>query len=107
MTEKKYKLTKESIKFNGKKLYRIEALKDFADVKKGEKGSFIESESNLSHDGDAWVSDNAKVFGNARVYCDARISDNARVTSNVEVSDNAKVSGNAVVYGNAKVSGKR
>ena len=46
MAEKKYKLTEESISFNGKTLYRIEALKDFADVKKGEKGGFIESESN-------------------------------------------------------------
>ena len=35
--EKKYKLTEESISFNGKTLHRIEALKDFADVKKGDK----------------------------------------------------------------------
>ena len=37
-TEKKYKLTDESINFCGRKLYRIEALKDFSDVEKGEKG---------------------------------------------------------------------
>ena len=99
MEEKKYKLTKESINFNGKTLYRIKAIRDFGLIKKGDNGGFIETESNLSHDGDAWISGDAKVFGNAEV------SDNARVTSNVEVSDNAKVSGNAVVYGNAKVSG--
>ena len=32
--EKKYKLTDETIEVNGKILYRIEALKDFSDVKK-------------------------------------------------------------------------
>ena len=36
--EKKYKLTKESIKFNGKTLYRIESLRDFGTIKKGQKG---------------------------------------------------------------------
>ena len=46
--EKKYKLTKESINRWGKTLYRIEALKDFGNVKKGDKGGYIESEVNLS-----------------------------------------------------------
>lgn len=35
---KKYRLTTESILLCfGKKLYRIEALKDFGDIRKGEK----------------------------------------------------------------------
>ena len=36
--EKKYKLTDETIEVNGKTLYRIEALKDFSNIKKGDKG---------------------------------------------------------------------
>ena len=36
--EKKYKLTDETIEVNGKTLYRIEALKDFSNVKKETKG---------------------------------------------------------------------
>ena len=36
--EKKYKLTDETIEVNGKTLYRIEALKDFSNVKKKTKG---------------------------------------------------------------------
>ena len=39
--EKKYKLTDETINVDGKTLYRIEALKDFSDVKKGDKGGCI------------------------------------------------------------------
>ena len=71
--EKKYKLTDETINVCGKKLCRIEALKDFIDVEKGDKGGFIEDEHNLSHDGNSWVFDNAIVCGNARVYGNAKI----------------------------------
>lgn len=34
---KKYKLTEEWIVRHSRKLYRIEAIKNFADVKKGER----------------------------------------------------------------------
>ena len=52
-TEKKYKLTDECITLGDKKLYLIEALRDFSDVKKGDKGGFVENERNLSqHGGD-------------------------------------------------------
>ena len=36
--DKKYKLTNESIIYNGRKLYRIKALKNFSNVKKGDLG---------------------------------------------------------------------
>ena len=63
MMDKKYKLTDEAIQHCGKTLYRIEALIDFGDVDKGDKGGFVESEENLSHDGNCWVYDNANVYG--------------------------------------------
>ena len=66
--EKKYKLTDETIEVEGKALYRIEALKDFCEIKKGDKGGFIESEDNLSHEGNAWVYDDARVYDNSWVY---------------------------------------
>ena len=93
--EKKYKLTEETINVNGKTLYRIEALRDFNDVKKGNKGGFIEKESNLSQSDDCWVDGNAMVYGNARVY------DNAIVYWHAEVYGDAVVCDNAVVCGNA------
>ena len=34
----KYKLTDETIELNGKTLFRIQALKDFGDVKAGDLG---------------------------------------------------------------------
>ena len=68
MDEKKYKLTNETITFLGKVLRRIEALKDFADVKKGDKGGFIESEENLSQKDNCWIYDNAIVYENTKIY---------------------------------------
>ena len=60
-------------------LYQIRALIDFGKVKAGDLGGWIESEANLSQDGNAWVFDNAVVFGNARVFGNAVVSGDAWV----------------------------
>ena len=88
---KKYRLTDEKIIVGCRTLYRIQALRDFGDVKEGEFGGWIESEKNLSHEGSAWISGNARVSGNACVYGDAR------------VYGDAQVSGDAWVYGDADI----
>ena len=67
---KKYKFTDETKKSCGKILHRIRAIRSFNGVKKGQLGGFIESENNLSHDGNAWICSNAEVYGNVRVYGD-------------------------------------
>ena len=93
---KKFELTAEFVtNVFGKKLFRIKALVAFGNVEKGELGGFIENEDNLSHDGNAWVSGDAKVFG------DARVSGNAWVSGDAQVFGNAQVSGDAQVFGNA------
>lgn len=102
---KKYKLTDETINLNGATLYRIEALKDFGEIKKGDKGGFIESENNLAHEGNAWVSDNAHVYGDACVFDNARVYNNAFVSGYAQVYGNAFVYGNAWLYGNTRVCG--
>ena len=114
---KKYKLTEESIIYFGKTLYRIEALKDFANVKKGDKGGYVQSDENLSQEGNCWISDNAIVYdyalvsGNAKVsgytlvYDNAQVCDKAIVAYNAKVFDNAQVCGNAQVSGSTKIYG--
>ena len=62
---KKYELTDETIDVSGTTLHRIKALKDFGNVKKGELGGYVESEHNLSQEGNCWVCGNAKVCGDA------------------------------------------
>ena len=102
--EMKYKLTEESINYCGRTLYRIEALKDFGIVKKGDKGGYVQSDENLSQEEDCWISDNAKVFDSAVVYNNAKVFDNAYVYGDAYVYGNALVSGDAKVYDYAKVS---
>lgn len=80
-------------------LRRIRALKDFANVKAGDLGGWIENEGNLSQDGVCWIFGNAKVYGNAQVY------GNAWVYGNACVSGSAQVCGNSQIYGNAWVCG--
>ena len=116
---KKYELV-ESSKIISRNviLYRIKALVDIPNiVKAGELGGYIESEKNLSHEGNCWVGDdayiyenakvygNATVYGNAQVYGDAYIYENAQVFGNAKVYGDAQVSGNAKVYGDARVYG--
>ena len=75
----KYKLTDVKINFMGKTLFQIEAVKCFGDIVKGQKGGFIEKESNLSQFCNAWVHGNAKVYGDAEVYGNAWVSGDAEV----------------------------
>ena len=100
---KKYVLTNDTIKIGRKTLHRIVALKAFSNVKIGDLGGYVESESNLSQEGDCWVDDNARVYDNAEVYGNAHVYDNADVYGNARVHGNAEVCGNARVYGNADV----
>ena len=101
---KKYKLTDN----RQNNLYQIQALIDIPkfNVKAGDLGGWIQKESNLSHIGNAWVSDDARVYDDAWVSGDARISDNAWIYGYANVYGDAWVSGDANVYGNAFVFDK-
>ena len=101
---KKYELTTNTKMCFGRKLYQIKALKDFGDVKAGDLGGYIEKEENLSHDGDAWVYDNACVLCNAYVFDNARVYDNALIYDNAWISGDARASDDALVSGNARIS---
>lgn len=112
MAQPKYKLNRDiDIKVGERTLYVVEALRDFSDVSCGDLGGFVESESNLSHDGDCWVYDSAMVYDKARVNRDAKIKDQAAVRDYATVSDKAIISGQAeifqraLVYENAIVDG--
>ena len=54
---KNFKLTEEKKVVNGVTVYRIECVKDLRQMKKGDKGGFVESLNNI-HD-DALVCGNA------------------------------------------------
>ena len=102
---RKYELLKEDyILYKGAKLYRIKALKSFGDIKKGDLGGYIQSESNLSHKGNCWVYKGGQISENCRVYGNAKISGNVIVNDWACVSGNAEIFGNIKIFGNAKIS---
>lgn len=122
--EPKYELVGQEGKF-----WRIRALKDFecvdgTKVKAGDIGGLIQSEDNLSQEGNCWVAeyatvsgkaqvfDNAKigggmvsVSGHAKVYGDAFVDGASEVTGWAEVYDNAVLSGSVKITGHSKVHG--
>ncbi len=121
---RKYELIKDDtiiIKTNNGKgrineervLYRVRALIDIPElcVRAGHLGGYIESENNLSQEGNCWVYMGAMVFGdgyvsgNATVASHARVYGNAQVFENTRISNGAQIFGYAQVYGNAKIFG--
>ena len=104
MDRKKYEFTGETRKLSPTRiLYRIRAVIDIpsADVNAGDIGGWIESDSNLSHSGNAWVGGNALVDG------DAWVGSNAWVDGDARVGDDARVGGNAWVDGDARINSNK
>lgn len=99
MNMKKYEFTGETMEYNGHTLHRIKRLSD------GIVGGWIEQESNLSHDDDCFVYNEAKVFGCAMVSGNAKICDKAVIRGYAIVRGYAMVFGKAMIYGNVEICG--
>lgn len=81
--EKKYELIEQK---NG--LCQVRALRDFSWVSKGSLGGYVQSEKNLSHEGNCWIDPRGVVLENA------------------VVSENAYIGADSVINGNAQIRGK-
>lgn len=81
-------------------------------IKNGDLGGYIQSESSLSHDGVAWVDDNAVVFGGAIVCDDAWVGGNSKIYGRTvvrgyaKITDDADIGGTIVITDHAKVIGR-
>lgn len=103
---------------NGVTVYRIVALKDFADVEAGDKGGYIESEKCLEQEGACWVYDEAVILGesnleqNARVHGGAVVKGHCYLTGECSIFGNVTLDGriivadNAEIYGNTVIKGR-
>ena len=107
MMNKKYKLCEDdTIVRDGRKLYRIEALRDVRfGVEAGEKGGYVESEANLSQEGRCWVYDNACAYEDARVEGYSVMYYDATLRGKAKLIDGATLWGHAIVEGEATVGG--
>lgn len=101
-SDRKYILTEKHPEEN---LYRIVSLKDFGDVKKGQRGGWVASHYNLSHYTDSWVYPEAKVYQAAKVYGGAIVSGFAEVCGSAQVTAGAIVTGRAFVRGSTLIMG--
>lgn len=113
-TPTKYEFTGETklVKVGNRDNIEVHRIRKLID---GKIGGWIEKESNLSHNGDCWVDDNAIVCDNAEVSGDAWIRDNCIISGNAKVeyriqlcdnctvSDNARLTGDSVVHGSLAV----
>ena len=102
----KYRLDKKDViahPLTAKGLCRIVATKNFGDVKKGDKGGYVEHENNLSQHGDCWIYDKAQVYGNATILQNAKIKGHASISDYARIQGNAKVTGYSLVFGRAVI----
>lgn len=86
------------------KLYRIQALKTFTKpggynpvVHVGELGGYVESEDNLSHEGNCWLFDKARVKDGGKVLDDAIVYDKCLVSKNSIIRGGSVVGGHCFV----------
>lgn len=108
--EMKYEITDEEREFDLggsslRKARRIKALRDFGAVKAGDLGGFVETEDNLSHEGQCWLFQDAAALGKARVTQNAKLCQKARVFGKAEISGEAFLTDTSFVSGEAKVEG--
>lgn len=107
---KKYEFTEETLthrREDGSEviLHRIRALRDLdppmmdGSAHAGDLGGFLEKEENLSHDGECWVDEQARVLDDARVEEDAYVCDHAQVSGRAVISGKGVVSDGACVKG--------
>lgn len=86
----KYKVTGETLSFQNSTLYRIQALKDFDDVKAGDKGGFIEYTENLSQEGNCWIYDDSIAMGSTWIERDAKVRRKSIICNSV-ISESANI----------------
>lgn len=94
----KYEVTDRTNRVDGRILFEIRRFD-------GLWGGWIESEDNLSQEGNCWIANNACVFGDARVFGNAQVSENAMIFGEAQVSNRAKIYGEAKIHGSTRVNG--
>lgn len=87
-----------------KKVYRIRALKDFGDVKKGDLGGFVSSYDNLSQEDNCWIYDDAAVMDNAILEDNSSIHNMVIMCHDSIVCHNSKISKSCRIYGSTKIT---
>ena len=110
MTIMKYEILEQTQQLPDRRTaYRIKAVRDFGNVKKGEIGGFVEADDNLSHHGLCWIAGTAMALGRSRVTGDAQLKNRAQLRDWAVITDRCAVQDEAVLqdfafgYGDAVI----
>ncbi len=74
-------------------------------IKPGTFGGYVQSEANLSQNGECWIMDSAVVIGKARVLDNAIVCDTAMLCQRAAALGNATVSGDSHMGDCSKATG--
>ncbi len=107
MANQKYRLLEDdTIVREGRKLYRIQALRHVTEkVEARTLGGYIESEANLSDKGESWVFENACAYEEARVEDHARLCDQATLRGKARLRRTATMHDQAIAQDEAMIEG--
>ncbi len=96
---KKYKLGDKHPTLD---LWRVVALRDFGDVKKGAVGGWIATEDNLSQYGKCWIYDDVMVYEEAEIGGDALIYGKMKICGETGIYGNTHIRGDAEIWSSRK-----
>lgn len=110
----KFELTTDTINYEGETLYRIRALEDFADVKKGDLGGYVASTNNIPNVAPhtAWVYDDSilagtsMIVGSGKVMNSSILKGDASITDGAIVTDRSVIKDKSVVIGSVRIFNK-
>lgn len=101
----KFELTTESRKYHGLIYWRIKALKNFGNVKKGDLGGFVQQPNNLSHLGNCWIEADAMVGEWCCVHNNYLVGGNTKLTGRIHLFGNGTIEGNFEISGKGEIMG--
>lgn len=95
---------------DGVTLYRIQALKDFGDVKAGDLGGYIADSSQLSQNGNCWIYSKSNKLVSGRVTENAIINSlgsnrDSIINGDVFISGNSKILNDVDIFGSVDIRG--
>ena len=95
---------------DGVTLYRIQALKDFGDVKAGDLGGYIADSSQLSQNGNCWIYSKSNKLVCGRVTENAIINSlgsnrDSIINGDVFICENSKILNDVDIFGSVDIRG--
>ncbi len=63
----KYELTTNTKIVDGFTLFQIKALRNFADIKTGHLGGWLDKSSTLDHETNSWIDETSMVYNGSKV----------------------------------------